>query len=48
MTLAIILFAMVMLGIVLFGYAMNINKRSVDKEDALKSGGEVRRGEVGK
>lgn len=42
MSLAIALFVLVLLGFILFGYSMNKDK-SVNKEDALKSGKEIHR-----
>lgn len=41
MTLTIVLFVLVLLGFVMFGYGMN-KKKNMNKEDALKSGQQVR------
>ncbi len=46
MTLAIILFIMVLLGIVLFGYGFQLNKQhNKNREDAIKSRREEKTGE---
>lgn len=41
MTLTIVLFMLVLFGFVMFGYSMNRSK-SANKEDAMKSGDELR------
>ncbi len=49
MTLAIILFIMVLLGIALFSYAFQLNKqRNKNRDDAMESGQDVREGKTGK
>ncbi len=49
MTLAIILFVMVLLGIALFGYAFHLSKqRNKNRQDAMESGKDVREGKTGK
>ena len=41
MTIAIVLFLMVIAGFVMFGYRIN-KRKSVTKEDAMRSGEEIR------
>jgi hypothetical protein len=45
MTLVIVLFLVVLVGFVMFGYNMN-KKQSVNKEDAMKSGEQIRHNEM--
>jgi len=49
MTLAIILFIMVLLGIALFGYGFQLNKQhNKNRAEAMQSGKDVREKEAGK
>jgi hypothetical protein len=41
MTLAIVLFLVVLAGFVMFGYSMN-KRKSVNKDEAMKSGEQIR------
>jgi cbb3-type cytochrome oxidase subunit 3 len=41
MTLTIVLFVLVLLGFVMFGYGMN-KKKNAHKEDAMRSGEQIR------